>query len=261
MYLKSNDADILVSAFGAGPRTLLAHGGWVGSGELWVAPFEMLSTSWRTITYDHRGTGGTRCNAADITFEGLVEDLFRVMDALKVETCVLAAESMGALVAFEAALRCPERFTGLVIVGGRYTGERTPARDRLIAGCKADFAATMDAFVEACAPEQGCDAERAWGKLIVKRSNAVAAVQMLECVENVDVASRLHAITVPTLILHGSRDVISPLASSEKLLELISQAKLLVADGCGHVPTITRPEWVAGQIQDFFAEPVNGRGC
>lgn len=254
MYLKSKDADILVSSFGAGPRTLLAHGGWVGSGELWVAPFEILSSSWRTITYDHRGTGGTRCITPDITFELLVDDLFRVMDALNVETCVLAAESMGAFVAFEAALRCPERFTGLVIVGGRYTGERTPTRDRLIAGCKADFAATMDAFVEACAPEAGCEAERAWGKLIVKRSSAGAAVQMLECVEHVDMASRLGAITVPTLVLHGSRDVISPLASSEKLLDLIPHARLVVADGVGHVPTITRPQWVAQQMQAFFAE-------
>lgn len=255
MYLKSNDADILVSSFGAGPRTLLAHGGWVGSGELWSAPFEILSQSWRTITYDHRGTGGTRCIAPEITFELLVQDLFRVMDALHVETCVLAAESMGAMVALEAALRCPERFSGLVIVGGRYTGERTPTRDRLIAGCRADFAATMDAFVEACAPEAGCEAERAWGKLIVKRSNASAAVQMLECVEHVDVASRLSSITVPTLILHGSRDVISPLASAERLGELIPNSRLLVAEGCGHVPTITRPQWVAEQIQDFFPTP------
>lgn len=254
MYLKSNDVDILVSSFGAGPRTLLAHGGWVGSGELWAAPFEILSSSWRTITYDHRGTGGTRCIDPDITFELLVQDLFRVLDALKVDTCVLAAESMGALVAFEAVLRHPERFTGLVIVGGRYTGERTPNRDRLIAGCKADFSATMDAFVEACAPEAGCEAERAWGKQIVKRSNASAAVQMLECVEHVDVESRLGSIAVPTLILHGSRDVISPLASAERLVELISKARLQVAEGAGHVPTITRPQWVAEKIQDFFAQ-------
>lgn len=254
MYLKSNDAEILVSSFGAGPRVFVAHGGWVGSGELWMLPFETLSRSWRTITYDHRGTGGTLHTAPAITFELLVSDLFRVLDALNIETCVLAAESMGAMVALEAALRCPERFSGLVIVDGRYTGERTPTRDRLIAGCKADFHATMDAFVDACVPEPGCEAERAWGKLIVKRSNASAALQMLECVENVDIESRLGSIAVPTLVLHGSRDLITPLASSERLAELIPKAKLVVADGTGHVPTITRPQWVADQIQSFFAE-------
>lgn len=234
----------------------MAHGGWVGSGELWAAPFETLSGSWRTVTYDHRGTGGTRHTAPEITFELLVSDLFRILDALSIDTCVLAAESMGAMIAFEAALRCPERFTGLVIVDGRYTGGLTPTRDRLIAGCKVDFAATMDAFVDACVPEADCEAERAWAKLIVKRSNAIAAVQMLECVEHVDVESRLSSIPVPTLVLHGNRDVITPLASSERLVELIPNAKLIVADGAGHVPTITRPQWVAEQIQNFFGKTV-----
>lgn len=253
MYLKSSDSEILVSSFGQGQRTILAHGGWVGSGELWTAPFESLSRSWRTATYDHRGTGGTRSSAPEITFDLLVSDLFRVLDALKIDTCVLAAESMGAMVAFEAALRKPDRFTGMVIVDGRYAGGRTPARDRLIAGCKADFSATMDAFVDACVPEPGCDAERAWAKLIAKRSNATAAVQMLECVEHVELESRLHSLKIPTLVLHGSMDVITPLASAERLLELIPHAKLAVADGAGHIPTVTRPEWVAATIDAFFA--------
>jgi pimeloyl-ACP methyl ester carboxylesterase len=252
MYLKSDDAEILVSAFGNGPRTLLAHGGWVGSGELWAAPFETLSRSWRAVTYDHRGTGGTRHSAPAITFELLVSDLFRVLDALKIETCVLAAESMGAMVVLEAALRRPDRFSGLVIVDGRYTGGQTPQRDKLIAGCKADFSATMDAFVDACVQETDCEAEKAWGKQIVKRSNASAAIQMLECVENVELTSRLKLISVPTLILHGSRDVITPLASSETLNALIPNSKLVVAEGAGHVPTVTRPVWVAEQINQFF---------
>jgi pimeloyl-ACP methyl ester carboxylesterase len=94
MFLKSEDADILVSEFGAGPRTLVAHGGWVGSGELWHPPFRDLSRDWRCITYDHRGTGATRARAPAITFDLLVDDLFRVLDALSVERCVLAGESM-----------------------------------------------------------------------------------------------------------------------------------------------------------------------
>jgi pimeloyl-ACP methyl ester carboxylesterase len=146
MFLKTSDAELLVTSYGDSPRTIVAHGGWVGSGELWAAPFERLSQSWRTVTYDHRGTGATRHSAPAITFDLLVGDLFRVLDALNIDTCVLAAESMGAMVALEAALRHPERFTGLVIVGGRYSGARTPARDRLVAGCKADFRATMEAF-------------------------------------------------------------------------------------------------------------------
>lgn len=55
MFLKSASADLMVQSFGSGSRTFVAHGGWVGSGELWVAPFEYLSRDWRVVTYVARG--------------------------------------------------------------------------------------------------------------------------------------------------------------------------------------------------------------
>jgi pimeloyl-ACP methyl ester carboxylesterase len=252
MFLKTADAEILIQSFGGASRTLVAHGGWVGSGELWMQPFEHLSRSWRTITYDHRGTGATVSSAPRITFDLLVDDLFRVLDHCGVETCVLAGESAGAAVVLEAALRRPERFTGLVIVSGRYVGDRTPQRDRLLEGCRTNFAATMDAFVDACVPEEDCAAERAWGRQIVKRSNSRAAVELMECMEGIDIDSRLSRIRHRCLVLHGTRDVITPMASSERLASALPNAKLVIADGAGHVPTVTRPQWVAEQIDRFF---------
>jgi pimeloyl-ACP methyl ester carboxylesterase len=253
MFLKADDASILVSAFGSGPRTIVAHGGWVGSGELWLPVFEHLSRHCRTVTYDHRGTGATVTTAQRITLELLVGDLFRVLDALNIESCTLAGESAGAAIVLEAALRRPERFDGLIIVDGRYVGERSVQLDRMLQGCSVDFPATMDAFVNACVPEEDCDAERAWGKMIVKRSNGKAAVQLMECLDGIDVESRLPGLGIPTLVIHGTRDVIQPLASSERLASLLPRATLAVADGAGHVPTVTRSGWVASQIEEFWA--------
>jgi len=76
MYLKTDDVSLFVQSFGEGPRTIVAQGGWVGSGELWLPVFEGLSKSWRTITYAHRGTGATTSRAPRITFDLLVSDLF-----------------------------------------------------------------------------------------------------------------------------------------------------------------------------------------
>lgn len=251
MFLKTADADIMIQPFGAGDRTLVAHGGWVGSGELWVLPFEYLSKSWRVVTYDHRGTGATVSRAPFITFDALVDDLFRVLDHCGIERCIMAGESAGAAVVLEAALRKPDRFEALVLVSGRYVGNRTPQRDQLVAGCRADFSATMKAFVAACVPEEDCDAERAWGEQIVLRSNAQAAVELLECMEGIDIESRVGSLQHKCLLLHGTRDNITPVASSEKLEGLMRNAKLVRADGAGHVPTVTRPRWVAEQIQSF----------
>lgn len=253
MFLKSDDADLFVASFGSGPRTIVAHGGWVGSGELWQLPFEQLSRHWRTVTFDHRGTGATLNRAATITFDLLVNDLFRVLDALEIERCVLAGESAGACVVLEAALRQPERFSGLVLVDGRYEGTRNDRRTRLIEGCKADFEATMDAFVNACTPDEGCEAERRWGKQIVMRSDSTSAVQLMECLEVVQVVNRLSQIQQPTLLVHGDRDVIAPIADSQFLAQKLPRAKLVTIEGAGHVPTLTRPVEVVRAIEEFFA--------
>ena len=51
---------------------------------------------------------------------------------------------------------------------------------------------------------------------------------------------------------HGSRDAIVPLASAQRLAARIEGSRLVVAEGAGHVPTVTRPRWVAEQIEAFF---------
>jgi pimeloyl-ACP methyl ester carboxylesterase len=253
MFLKTKDADFFVTAVGTGKRTFMAHGGWVGSGELWLQPFEHLSASWRAITYDHRGTGATLNRAPHITFDLLVDDLFRLLDAMKVEQCVLAGESSGVLVVLEAALRQPERFTGLVLVDGRASSSNTAGAARFIEGCKTNFPATMDAFVAACVTEADCDAEKRWAKQIVMRSNGPEAVQLMEAMWTARVEERLGEIRQPTLLIHGRGDVITPVAMSEEMAKRIPDAKLVVIEDAGHVPVITRPGAVVGAIDAFFA--------
>lgn len=253
MFLKTADADLFISSFGAGPRTLVAHGGWVGSGELWLQPFELLSARWRCVTYDHRGTGATLHRGASITADVLIDDLFRVLDACRIDRCVLAGESSGAMIAMEAVLRHPERFEGLVLVDPRFRSGRSEGASRMLEGCRRDFAATMDAFVNACVPEEDCAAERAWGKQIVMRSNARDAIQLMECLEHLQTESHVGRVGVPTLLVHGTRDVITPLADSEYLHEQIAGSRLVKIEGAGHVPTITWPAQVAAAIEAFFS--------
>ncbi len=179
-----------------------------------------------------------------------MNDLFRVLDALKVTSCVLAGESSGAFVVLEAALRQPERFNGLVLVDGRYQGGKSPGASRFIEGCKTNFAATMEAFVNACTPEEDCAAERRWGKQIVMRSDGPSAVQLMECLEPVQLEHRINQIQLPTLLIHGSRDVITPVASSQNLAQMLPESKLVIIEG---VPTVTRPSEVARAIEEYFA--------
>jgi pimeloyl-ACP methyl ester carboxylesterase len=56
--LTSNGVRLHALAFGAGPRTVVAVGGWTGSWEVWEEPIAQLTArGWRCVTYDHRGSG------------------------------------------------------------------------------------------------------------------------------------------------------------------------------------------------------------
>ena len=254
MFISHNHAQLYAVEFGNGPRTLVAHGGWAGSWELWAEPFTILSKTWRTIAYDHRGTGATLAPAESITFNALADDLFAVLDALKIERCVLAAESAGVAVVLRAALEHPHRFEGLVLVDGLYERPAPNGVDPFVVGLQTQFQETIAQFAHACIPqaEPNRAAILAWGIKILQRASQSAAIQLYESMNGVDLRDAVSKIQLPTLILHGAHDVIQPPSASEWLASQMPNAHLQIIPDAGHVPTMTHPQFVAQAINSFF---------
>ena len=252
MFVPLADAALSVTAFGAGPRTLVAMGGWTGSWELWAEPFAYLSLTWRTVAYDHRGCGVTIAPPESITFARLVSDVFAVLDALGIERCVLAAESSGVAVALQAALDQPQRFQGLVLVDGVYQRPLSDAPTPFVRALQADYPGTVAQFVDTCLPEPDSEWLRHWGRMILARASQAAAIRLFECLEGVDLRPQVSQIQQPTLLLHGDADVIVPLESSEWLAAQIPGSHLHIVHGAGHVPTMSRPREVAEAINAYF---------
>lgn len=250
MFRRVDDVDFNTVSFGVGERTIVAHGGWTGSWQLWQQPFELLSPTWRCVSYDHRGSGETVAPIESITAGTLVADLFGVLESLEVGRCVLAGESMGGLVAMAAVLAEPERFEGLVLVSSPVPGQ--DGAERLIAGGRLDYTATATAFARACLPEPESGPYLRWGTGILLRSEGEVAARLLEA--SAAIASDPAGIAVPTLIVHGTADAIVPVAAAHHLAATIPGAELVLLDGAGHVPTFTRAHDVVDAIQRAFGE-------
>lgn len=253
MFLDIGDRKVFSLSFGPGPRTFLAHGGWVGDSELWLQPFEILSRSWRAVTYDHRGTGLSTSVPDDITWQGLVDDLFAVMDALDIEKCVLAGESSGVLVALGAYFAHPERFDGLVLVDGYPGTTASRSDDARLTAMRLDWPRYWSDFVDNCLVEQDVDHIRRWGRRIGARSDSEHAARLSMLTGGISFQERLADVAVPTLVIHGSDDNIIPLAGGQALADGIPGSELVVIEGSGHVPTLTFPAQVADAINAFFA--------
>jgi pimeloyl-ACP methyl ester carboxylesterase len=249
MFIQRPDARLHTLSFGQGRITLLATGGWVGSGEVWHDLFGHLP-NWRCISVDHRGTGASS-HTGPITVEAMANDLIAVADAMRVGTCVLAAESAGAAAALMAVLRAPQRFAGLVLVGASWQSPMPGAKDAFIASLRQDYLATLRGFVDACLPETDSVELRRWGVQILSRASVDDAVELIACRASLLLEEQVQRIDLPVLLLHGDDDRIVPVQSSRDLAARLARAELQVMPGLGHVPLITEPARVAGLIEHF----------
>ena len=251
MFIQHDNAQFFTVSFGIASRTLVGIGGWTGSWEVWTDVFGILSQSWRTVGFDHRGTGATIASTAGVTIEQMAADLLAVLDAIEIESCVLAAESSGSAVALTAAYQKPERFQGLVLSGGLYYRPATDKPDSFLWLLQNDYERAVTQFVTNCLPETDSRAMHQWGKKVIQATQT-AALDLYTATLNLDLRSLLPHIKIPTLILHGDADRILPLDSSCWLATQIPQNHLHILPGAGHAPMMTFPQEVAEAITRYF---------
>ena len=252
MFIEVKGHRLNTASFGPGPKIFLGHGGWVANWEVWQQPFELMSRTWRCVTYDHRGAGESPVPPHEITPESLVDDLFAVMDILGIEKCLLGGESSGGFIALLAALRSPERFEGLVLVATMPIINETAKP--LIDGSRTNYRETIRWFVEACVPEPDSEHIKRWGQNILLRAKPEAAARMLESAYEREFKIALGNISLPTLVIHGTEDTIVPLKLGQQIADAVPDAELVVLEETGHVPTMTRPHEVVAAIERRFGE-------
>ena len=238
---------------GSGERVLVTHGGWTGNWELWEQQAEVLTRQgWRVIGYDHRGSGFAGVDPSDISLDLLVDDLFAVLDELEIERCVVAGESMGTSVVALAALREPERFDGLVLVAGSGVWRNLSLMPFLV-GLTVAYRATLKAFITLAVPERDVRRYvRRWGLSILRQARPAAARKLIRSLVGVDLRERLSDMRVPTLVLHGTRDLIVLPRDGRALAAAIPGATFVPIPQAGHVPTMTRPAEVSAAIHWRF---------
>ncbi len=249
-----NGIKIHTVSFGSGERTFLGLGGFVADWRVWTFPFELLSKTWRCVSFDHRGVGESPAPLESITVDALVDDVFGVMDALDIDTCVLAGESFGGTIAALAALKYPERFEGLVLVdtSGPNPTPLTAERKQFIELMKTDFKKAMELFIEGVFPEPNGDHYQRLGLSIVMRPGKEVAVRHMQIMSQGETNVPIQDIKIPTLVVYGTLDSPSVIENSKYLVETIPNAELKIVEGAGHVPVVTRPYEVVEAIENRF---------
>ena len=258
MFLDLDGNKVFALSFGRGPITILAHSGWIGNFEDWIATLAPLSESWRTVVYDHRGAGETRVPAERISAEALIDDVFRVMDALQIDRCVLGGFSRGTVTVLRAALRHPERFDGLMLMNGdgaiQMPNVSPTHRPPPSQWPGESFRDHLEWFADRCTPEPDSEHIERWAVNVLARSTPEAADRLftIQPSEKIDWPTCLGELALPTLLVHGEKDPFYRLDAMQYMRSLLPNGKLVVMEGSGHLPMMVRPKDMAKIIDDFL---------
>lgn len=174
----------------------------------------------------------------------------------------LAGLSMGGIVAMEILRRAPERVSRLCLISTSPLPD-TPAqaatREPLIIGARTgrmDDVLRQSMLPEYLAPgPQRIEVLNLMHQMGMELGQALFVAQTRALQRRRDQQGTLRKCKVPTLILCGEYDQLTPVKRHEFLAELIPNASLQVITAAGHLPTLERPdvvnrvlaEWLAGQ--------------
>ncbi len=254
---------------GAEPALLFLHG-WASTHEQWLAPVARLSKRWRCVAVDLPSYGRSEVPVADYTLEFFARSAAQLLDWLGIRRAVPVGSSMGGMVSMEFALRWPERTKALVLVdsGGMWRGRKFAARR-----AQSDFAFALYKGLEPVIGRSmmrrafhdhrpGIEEMRARAAALredpKERARRRARFNSMMHVIATSYRERAAEIRAPTLVVWGRQDRLVPLSLGEKLARTIPGARLEVIEGCGHLPSVEKPE-AFGRVVEGFLESLSSR--
>jgi len=228
-------------------RCLLFLHGAGGTHRLWAHQLQNLKGV-RTCALDLPGHG--RSSGQGRTSIGDYRDLvLAFLDALGLERVILVGHSMGGAIAQSFALTHPHRLEGLVLVG---TGARLRVLPAILDGLRQDVAGTVKLIVSyAYAPGAPPDLVEQGRTDFLANSPDVLHGDFVAC-DRFDVMGRLGEIALPTLVICGSEDRLTPPKYAAYLRDHIPNAQLVLVEGAGHMVMVERPEEVTRAIRGFL---------
>ena len=238
--------DLHVERHGAGKPVLFIHGA-SGSSLSWYFQKEYLKQSMEILLLDLPGHGkspGDGCERLEECRDGV----HGVVKSLGLEKCYMVGHSMGGAIAMLFALTYPEMLEGLVLLA---TGARLRVFPEILQNILRDKEGTVRKIAEvAFSKKTPASVIESGFKEMMKCRKEVIHRDFYSC-EQFNVMERVRRITVPTLIICGEDDLLTPPKYSEYLHAEIPDSKLVRIPDAGHILMIEKPEPVNRAIEAF----------
>jgi pimeloyl-ACP methyl ester carboxylesterase len=262
MKTSIGDCDLNVHVSGDGQPLLLVHG-FPLDHTMWQAQIDALADRCHVIAPDLRGFGGSGTAGDVLTMQALADDLAALLDAMSIDRpVVLCGLSMGGYVAWQFLQRHPGRLAKLVLCDTRAAADshtaaqgRLAMAERVLKEGPAFVAETMlpKLFAERARRENPAVVE-ATRRVILATAPATIAAAQRGMAQRSDATPMLPQIRLPTLLICGREDAITPLDEMRGVAQAIPGAQLVEVAGAGHMAPLEAPDEVNAALRRFLQD-------
>jgi pimeloyl-ACP methyl ester carboxylesterase len=216
---------------------------------MWHEQLEGLKSSFRVIACDIRGFGKSKDETTALCIDLFAEDLIDFMDKLEIEKAIVCGLSMGGFIALNAIKRFPNRIEAMILCDTQCiadTPEVKENRYKVIEDIGIHGAESFcEGFVKSVFHEDSFmhkkELVEQLRKVVFSNSVHIIGMGLKALAERGETCSALAAISVPTLIICGREDEVTPLLQSELMHQGIKGSMLKIIEKSGHVSNLEHP--------------------
>ena len=256
---------------GSGRPLLLIHGVTLQAG-VWSPQFHLLADRYRVLAMDVRGHGGSVAGRDGFGRKVAARDVLTVLEHFDLEDTIIVGHSMGGMITMEFAGDFPaqlaRRVSGLVFMdtaahevvprlvlpAAKLLGHRVhdrfakgkPIPQRRFGDDDLSWLMARAAFGRSPSAK-AVDQVRRYLEEVPQSTSLPSWVDLLDH----DAREALKATRTPSLVLVGSRDVLTPVFAAKRIASFLPDARFEVLEGAGHQLMQERPREVARLIDDF----------
>jgi len=227
---------------------------------MWDQQIQLLSGTHRIVSYDIRGHGNSGPGSGPVLIDFLVDDLFALMDHLGISSASIVGLSMGGYIALRGIEREPERFLSLVLCNTKSGADTNEAKIKRADAIRTIQSDGVDTFAEnflksVFAPDsfdKHPDAVRKIRDSIKNTSPDTICDTLVALAARTDTTHVLEKIGIPTLILVGEKDQLTPPSAAQEMAQLIPESQIHILKDAAHMSNLENAEDFNLHLGKFF---------
>ncbi|WP_435353080.1 alpha/beta fold hydrolase [Emticicia sp. SJ17W-69] len=251
--------------FGKGEVPIIFIHGFPFDKSSWQPQIDFLKKRHRVIAYDIRGFGASITNDEQESIDLFSNDLVKFMDTLSIKKAIVCGLSMGGYILLNAVHRFSDRFEAIILSDTQCIADSEAAKEKRGKSIKQieaeglkDFA---DGFIKNVFCQNSLDNKKELVEtiknVILKTSQRTVVGTLAALAQRSEMCASLNQISVPTLIICGKEDSVTPPIQAEFMYGKILNSRLQIIENAGHLSNLEQPDEFNKILIDFISSIEN----